>query len=107
MRKIKHWQGYGSIMAEKRSRKVKGDYIILDIRVKGNHEYGIHTDDKYHIVRWLGKYFKDLQDERRICNLVIRDSIDTDTHEDICDYHIVYSTTQEGVYNYYDGLVGV
>lgn len=55
MRKIKHFQGYGTVMAG----KVPDKTCTLHVRVEGNHEWGIrHNDwDEYGICNWLVKRF--------------------------------------------------
>ena len=86
--KIKHWQGYGSVEAKRISSHKNGSTYDVTIKVKGNHEYGIHRDDRYDIVRWLGKVEKNLTNERQIVSCEL-----TDGYEDgveTCLYHIVY-----------------
>lgn len=61
--KIKHWQGYGSVDA-KVIKKITtvglntgNDHYeeLINIRVKGNHEYGLETHDKHFVAQWLGR----------------------------------------------------
>lgn len=57
--KIKHWQGYGKIEA----KLISKDKEKIIIEVKGNHEYGLETNDKYTIKNWLvDKFCKTLKD---------------------------------------------
>ena len=89
--KIKHWQGYGSVIAKKIDRKINGNEIKLHIRVQGNHECGIERNDVYDVVNWLGKRFdKQLTDYRQVTSMKLEPSYDIKTHEDICDYLITY-----------------
>ena len=55
MRKIKHWQGYGTVKAG----VVKDGSCTLHIRVEGNHEWGINCGewDEYRLFEWLVKRF--------------------------------------------------
>lgn len=56
MRRIKHFQGYGSVGAEVISRPKKGKSGTLIIKVVGNHEYGLEVNyrDNYMLAKWLG-----------------------------------------------------
>ncbi|MDD4643715.1 MAG: hypothetical protein PHW90_01655 [Bacilli bacterium] len=56
MRRIKHFQGYGSVGAEVISRPKKGKSGTLIIKVVGNHECGLEINswDKYGLAQWLG-----------------------------------------------------
>jgi len=57
MRKIKHWQGYGSVMAGV-TRKTKTD---IEITVRGDHEWGVVRRDAYDAKHWLlDRFCKDL-----------------------------------------------
>ena len=59
--KIKHWQGYGTLNAEKLSKSTKtinGTKVYtMKIKVVGNHEYGLdcchNKYDHYTIYNWL------------------------------------------------------
>lgn len=59
--KIKHFQGYGSIIATKVSKTSVTDFsngfgekkTKLVIKVKGNHEWGLNTRDEYNAIHWL------------------------------------------------------
>lgn len=59
--KLKHWQGYGSVEAKviKRTALHLAYNLFasrsIEIRVKGDHEYGLMNYDKYDIARWLGR----------------------------------------------------
>ena len=96
MRKIKHWQGYGTVKAG----VVKDGSCTLHIRVEGNHEQGIDVAeraDPYDILyRWLVKRFDknapDYWTWARSCNIQRIngykriDGVDTET----CDYYFYY-----------------
>lgn len=59
--KIKHFQGYGSVTATKVSKASVTDFsngfaekkTKLVVKVKGNHEWGLNTNDDYNAIRWL------------------------------------------------------
>lgn len=51
--KIKHWQGYGLVEATKIEKTTKEGRTWITVKVKGNHEWGIHRDDVYDVSRWL------------------------------------------------------
>ena len=53
MRKIKHFAGYGTVMAG----KVKDKTCTLHIHVEGNHERGIDTHDDWLLYCWLVRRF--------------------------------------------------
>lgn len=55
MRKIKHFAGYGTVMAG----VIKDNSCTLHVRVEGNHEWGLQlgTFDEYGICNWLVKRF--------------------------------------------------
>ena len=57
--KLKHWQGYGSVNATKKSSNIDKATNIktLIIEVIGNHECGIVRNDKYDLYNWLIKRF--------------------------------------------------
>lgn len=60
--KIKHWQGYGNVTATKTGKRVvkddwTGDKTILQVKVKGNHEWGLERNDDYDVWNWLVKKF--------------------------------------------------
>ena len=90
--KIKHWQGYGTVSAQ----KVKDKNVTLHIRVTGNHECGIHLDDTYNLYNWLVKRFDksvpDVYTWIRSADVFINegytyiDGVMTDT----CDYYFKY-----------------
>ena len=56
MRRIKHFQGYGSVGAEVVSKPKAGKGGTLVIKLVGNHEYGLEINswDKYWLAQWLG-----------------------------------------------------
>lgn len=91
--KIKHWQGYGTVSAQ----KIPDKNCTLHIRVTGNHEWGLLRRDAYDLYRWLVKRFdrsvpdylewnNRLQDIRSMEGETVIDGIDTDT----CDYYFYY-----------------
>ena len=89
--KIKHWQGYGCVNAQKISKKIKNNICTLHIRVKGNHECGIHRDDRYDIANWLIKRFdRSFTDYRRIIDMKLQDGYENGV--ETCDYIINYET---------------
>ena len=47
--KLKHWQGYGSVNAE----RVEKTPTSIVIKVQGAHEYGLVRDDIYDAKKWL------------------------------------------------------
>jgi len=51
--RIKHWQGYGTVEATKLVKRTRDGKTFITIKVKGNHEWGIHRDDRYDVSRWL------------------------------------------------------
>lgn len=55
--KIKHWQGYGTVNAVKEGRLVHDGWVILNIKVTGDHEWGLVRDDEYDLINWLVKRF--------------------------------------------------
>lgn len=48
-RKIKHWQGYGTVEME----VVKKTSKEVIVRVSGDHEYGVARNDVYDAKHWL------------------------------------------------------
>ena len=70
--KIKHWQGYGSVTAERMNVQKQGDMKQVRIKVHGNHEWGLVRWDEYDVFKWLVKRFcKDCESYRdmRILNI--------------------------------------
>ena len=55
--KIKHYQGYGTVTANKISKSVKDGICTLKIHVEGNHECGLVRNDAYDLSNWLIKRF--------------------------------------------------
>lgn len=47
--KLKHWQGYGSVKAE----KIEKTPNSIVIEVTGAHEYGLVRNDLYDAKKWL------------------------------------------------------
>lgn len=91
--RIKHFQGYGSVNAKKISRTVTNGVVKLHIQVTGNHECGIHRDDKYDVANWLiRKFDKQFTDYRLIIDLSLKDGYDETTNTETCDYFITYKS---------------
>lgn len=106
--KIKHWQGYGILKAEKLSEK-KLDILCcglptgekatqIVIRVSGNHEYGLERNDEYDVYNWLLKKFKkNIPDnyydikffKMSLYDCYIRNEKEH-IDEEVCDYTITY-----------------
>ncbi len=87
--KIKHWQGYGTVTAQ----KIKDTGCTLHIRVSGNHEWGLRRDDEYDLFNWLVRKFDKtitnyLEWHRRRPIIEIREGWNTET--DVCDYYFTY-----------------
>lgn len=91
--KIKHWQGYGTVSAQ----KIPDKKCTLHIRVTGNHEWGLVRNDSYDLYKWLVKRFdrnvpdflewnNRLRDIRYVEGETVVNGLDTDT----CDYYFVY-----------------
>lgn len=93
--KIKHWQGCGCVNASVVARAKGVGYRMIDVFVSGNHEWGIHLEDKYDVFRWLGRFLKDCKDYRDIYTLAVSDYWNEETHTDEAYYHIVYKTEEE------------
>ncbi len=55
--KIKHWQGYGTVNAEKIYKQSNEGETVLKVKVTGNHEWGLVRDDEYDLINWLVKRF--------------------------------------------------
>ena len=87
-RKIKHWQGYGSVDA-KLLKKTPDEMVI---QVSGMHEYGLDCDkyDTYRVYEWLVKRFDPTKTERDIESVDIDDTYETRGNVDIevCTYTI-------------------
>ena len=90
--KIKHWQGYGTVSAQ----KIKDKSCTLHVLVTGNHEWGLRRDDLYDLYNWLVRRFDksvpDVYAWLRSANVFINegstaiDGLDVDT----CDYYFTY-----------------
>lgn len=89
--KIKHWQGYGTVSAQ----KIPDKNCTLHIRVTGNHEWGLRRDDIYDLYEWLVKRFDRSANPDHVrlhANVFINEGetkingLDTDT----CDYYFYY-----------------
>ncbi len=87
-RKIKHWQGYGTVDA-KLLKKTPDEMVI---QVSGMHEYGLDCDkyDTYRVYEWLVKRFDPTKTERDIQSVDIDDTYETRGNVDIevCTYTI-------------------
>lgn len=87
-RKIKHWQGYGSVDA-KLLKKTPTEMVI---QVSGMHEYGLDCDkyDTYRVYEWLVKRFDPTKTERDIQSVDIDDTYESRGNVDIevCTYTI-------------------
>lgn len=87
-RKIKHWQGYGSVDA-KLLKKTPDEMVI---QVSGMHEYGLDCDkyDTYRVYEWLVKRFDPTKTERDIESVDIDDDYERRGNVDIevCTYTI-------------------
>lgn len=92
--KIKHWQGYGSVSAQ----RIKDPGCTLHVRVTGNHEWGLVRTDVYDLFNWLVKRFDKTQTSfvawnNHLLNVhfeegeTIIDGLDVDT----CDYYFDYA----------------
>lgn len=97
--KIKHWQGYGTVKAERIGDLPTGNgrERMLRIRVSGNHECGLARKDIYDVHRWLlkgGERFVKpkgaIPSYSNIRHIEIDDLYDEDENEDVAIYRIVY-----------------
>lgn len=89
--RIKHWQGYGCVEAKKISKQTINGITTLHIKVKGNHECGIHREDRYDISNWLIKRFdKSFSNYKDIIDIKLKDDIEDGI--DVCNYYIKYKT---------------
>lgn len=94
--RLKHWQGYGNVSATliKKSRlSALSDNLLMTIKVKGNHEWGlIREDDNYTIKRWLLERFDkstvDLNPYRDMKYKV--DYAPSENGEEVAIYSILY-----------------
>ena len=92
--RIKHWQGYGCVTAE----RVKDGDCKLHVRVIGNHEYGLHTrwnDTAYDwLVHRFDKSAPDRYDPTRM-GVIIEEGFTSERNEygnytEQCDYFFIY-----------------
>ena len=93
--KIKHWQGYGSVNAQKTSMTTSNGITKLCIHVTGNHEYGIHLEDSYDLFNWLvrkfdKKYTSFAEWNAAYPSISIIDGYDNDL--ETCDYTFTYQS---------------
>ena len=89
--RIKHWAGYGTVTA----KKMPPEGATLHIRVRGDHECGIHRDewDTSGLCKWLVmKFDKNVTDVAEWCRnrpiIEVRDGWDLES--DYCDYYFTY-----------------
>jgi hypothetical protein len=98
--KIKHFSGYGCVNAVKTAETKAFDNWFSDypvkrvtIKVTGEHERGLHRNDKYDVYNWLVKRFcKDCKSYRDIIDLQIMSvyEIENNAFKDVCTYIIDY-----------------
>ena len=92
-RKIKHWQGYGSVDA----KVIEKTDDMLVIRVSGMHEYGLDCDkyDTYRVYEWLVQRFDPTKKVDDIESVDVDDRYEGDI--EVCDYiiHFKKSMWQE------------
>ena len=96
--KIKHWQGYGTVDAKKINEQVSGDRALVEIKVTGNHEWGIERDDKYDVTNWLLKklvkgFKNEIYDYRDIVYMSLEPGYEKDDKGqmvDTCIYSVIY-----------------
>ena len=91
--KIKHFQGYGTVTANKISRTVKDGICTLKIHVEGNHECGLVRKDLFDLSRWLIKRFdRSFTDYRSIIGMDYDDGYKSKDGLDVeyCDYTFKY-----------------
>lgn len=89
MRKIKHFAGYGTVMAG----VVKDNSCKLHVRVEGNHERGLKRDDMSDLYHWLVKRFdKTVPDELTWLRTYPKVEFEWDFSGpvDACDYYFYY-----------------
>jgi hypothetical protein len=97
--KIKHWQGYGLVDATKVEKRTRDGKTFITIKVKGNHEWGIHRDDTYDVARWLlSKFSKEFKSgEKSYRNIEYMNLVDGYERDDrgceidTCLYEIQFS----------------
>lgn len=85
MRKIKHFAGYGTVMAG----KVKDSTCTLHVRVEGNHERGLEVGswDTYLICKWLVMRF----------DKSVTDAVEWSQNKPMISIHSSTFTAQNGV----------
>lgn len=87
--KIKHWQGYGCVNAE----KIESCDGYLKIRVWGNHEYGLERNDTYDVFNWLVKRFsRKHKDYTEIASMITDDGYEKidGLYTEVCVYTIYF-----------------
>ena len=92
--KIKHWQGYGNVSAQ----RIKDSDCTLHVKVTGNHEWGLVRTDAYDLFNWLVKRFDKTQasfvswkSHLRNVRFEIGDTIIDGLDVDTCDYYFDYA----------------
>lgn len=89
MRKIKHFAGYGTVMAG----VIKDGSCTLHVKVEGRHEWGLRRDDLSDLYKWLVKRFdKAVPDELTWLRSypIVEIVEDWNTDNDICHYYFTY-----------------
>lgn len=95
--KIKHFQGYGSVNAQKVERvKCKDIYgrplAKLVVKVWGNHEYGLEVNDTYDVFKWLvSRFDKTIKDYTKVLDFKTECSYQRNNNcdEEVCIYTII------------------
>lgn len=87
-RKIKHWQGYGTVFA----KKIKQDDDTLVVQVRGMHEYGLEVKNEYDVFNWLVRRFDKVHTDPMDIERVETDDDyvpgPNGTDEEVCTYTI-------------------
>lgn len=87
--RIKHYQGYGNVTAV----KIKDSSCTLHVKVSGDHEYGLETNDEYTLYKWLiEKFDKNIESAAKWHQMRPRIQVIptyVDGHE-YCDYKFTY-----------------
>lgn len=86
--RLKHWQGYGSVDVHVISKTE--DQLVIE--VKGMHEYGLETNDYYHIETWLIDHVKGYKG-RKIKTLNTVDCYEKDLKSNTTIEKCVYTIT--------------
>jgi hypothetical protein len=98
--KIKHWQGYGSVIAT----SVKDNSCDLHVRVVGNHEWGIECRDSYTAFKWLVKRFKrNIGNDDRIIKAMRMEGGYDRNGDELCDYYFDFYKPNDYEYSIING----